>query len=295
MRRNTLFVLAGLLFLVPVLIVGQQAVEHVDLNVIHKIKTAELGGETGGGFGGGGRGPSSQVMNLIYNLTDRYGPRLTNSPQFRAAGDWAVAQLKEWGLSNVNLEKWPTERLRGGSIPSWQFTRYTGAMVEPSYMPIIGYPQAWTAGTNGVLTGEATLAPIQAPGDLEKFRGKLKGKIVLTSPVVDMPFPTKPLGARYSDAELAAMVPELLPGAGGRAGRMTQEERQAFNERQRTFMAEEGVLHDRLPRGPPVKAVRYLLRTAHRARAMSRRTCLRFRSRRKITTALRDSWSTACR
>src|ERR1700683_5195896 len=100
---------AAMLLAVSALIFAQ---EKVDLNVMHKIKTAELAG--GGGFGGGGGGGrgggagGSRVMTIMYNLTDRYGPRLTNSPQFRAAGDWAVGQLKEWGLSNAHLEKWST-------------------------------------------------------------------------------------------------------------------------------------------------------------------------------------------
>ena len=253
MSRRIIFALS-LSLLVPLLIVGQQNVERVDLNVIHKIKVAELGGG-GGGFGGGGGRGASQVMNVMYNLSDRYGPRLTNSPQFRRAGDWAVGQLKEWGLANVHLEKWATTGGRGGPIPSWEMTAYSGAMVEPTFMPIIGYPQAWSGSTNGAITGEAVLAQIQIPADLDKWHGKLKGKIVLTVDPFDLPFPTAPLARRYTDDELRALVPELLPtpgaGRGGRGGRggqpnalanMTQEERQAFLERQRTFFSDEGVL-----------------------------------------------------
>ena len=253
MSRRMIFALI-LSLLVPLLIVGQQNVERVDLNVIHKIKVAELGGG-GGGFGGGGGRGASQVMNVMYNLSDRYGPRLTNSPQFRRAGDWAVGQLKEWGLANVHLEKWATTGGRGGPIPSWEMTAYSGAMVEPTFMPIIGYPQAWSGSTNGAITGEAVLAQIQIPADLDKWHGKLKGKIVLTVDPFDLPFPTAPLARRYTDDELQALVPELLPtpgaGRGGRGGRggqpnavatMTQEERQAFLERQRTFFSDEGVL-----------------------------------------------------
>ena len=255
MSRKTLFALSFALLL-PLLIVAQQATEHVDLNVIHKIKTAELGGGGGfgggGGRGGGGRG-NSQVMNIMYNLTDRYGPRLTNSPQFRRAGEWAVGQLKEWGLSNVHLEKWPTAGGRGGAIPSWEVTGYNGAMVEPAYMPLIGYPQAWSGSTGGLATGEAILAQIQAPADLDKWHGKLKGKIVLIVDAPELPFPTTPLAHRYTDEELLALVPEVLPtgnaaGRGGRAGQpaalaaMTPEERQALQEKQRAFFADEGVL-----------------------------------------------------
>src|SRR5580658_10011074 len=108
MPRKKYFI--GLLaLLVPALTIAQQPTERIDLNVIHQIKTAEIGGGAGGGRGGG-RGPARPpIMETLYNLTDRYGPRLTNSPQFRAAGDWAVGQLKEWGLSNVHLEKWATQ------------------------------------------------------------------------------------------------------------------------------------------------------------------------------------------
>jgi carboxypeptidase Q len=258
MQRKTLLLALFLALVVPLsLMIAQQPTEHIDLNVIHKIKAAEgVGGGGGGGFGrGGGRG-AAPIMTTMYYLSDRYGPRLTNSPQFRAAGEWAVGQLKEWGLSNVHLEKWATTGGRGGPIPGWQMTGYSGAMVEPTYMPIIGYPQAWTGSTNGTATGEAILAAIQTPEDMTKWHGKLKGKIVLTVEPPELAFPEAPLAHRYTDTELEAMVPDILPaggaaGRGGRGGRggpfaalmnMTPEERQAFTEKQRTFWQDEGVL-----------------------------------------------------
>ena len=91
MPRKFLLAILALLISIPLLIVAQQP-ERVDLNAIHKIKTEEF--------------EHSKVMDILYNLTDRYGPRLTNSPQFRAAGEWAVKQLHEWGLSKAHLEKW---------------------------------------------------------------------------------------------------------------------------------------------------------------------------------------------
>src|ERR1039458_5974001 len=240
MSKRTLLIGILLLF-VPLLLVSQQAVERVDLNVMHKIKTAELGGG-GGGRGGGGRG--APIMETMYNLTDRYGPRLTNSPQFRAAGQWAVGQLKEWGLSNVQLEPWSSD------MPGWQCTYFAGSMIEPTYQSLIGVPVAWTGGTNGAVTGEAILAQIQTQADMDKFHGKLTGKIVLTSPAIALAFPTTPLAHRYTEAELAELVPEIIPTGGGRGGRggaasqpqMTMEERQAFQNRLRTYMKDEGVL-----------------------------------------------------
>jgi len=256
LSRKTLAI-SAIALIVPALIVAQQTTEKVDLSVIHKIKIAELGGGGRGG-GGGGRGGEgrggSQIMNIMYNLSDRYGPRLVNSPQFKRAGDWAVSQLKEWGISNAHLEKWSTAGGRGGAIPSWEITGYSGAMVEPTYMPIIGYPQAWSGGTGGPITGDAVMASIQAPADLDKWHGKLKGKVVLTAPLQELAFPTTPLGRRYTDEELKELEPEVFPTGGGRGGRggfpgqnaalaaMTPEERTAFQEKQSKFWAEEGVL-----------------------------------------------------
>ena len=227
----------SLLVLLVSLLAGAQ--ERVDLNVIHKIKAEELGN-------------GSKVMDIMYNLTDRYGPRLTNSPQFRAAGDWAVGQLKEWGLSNVHLEKWATPQ--DNPIPGWQVLHYNGAMVEPTYMSLIGVPVAWTGGTNGPVTAEAVLATIQSPADMEKWHGKLGGKIVLTVPPPELPFPATPLARRYTAEELTELATELIPAGAGRGGRgafggrggpmadMTPEQRREFQEKMRTFWKDEKVV-----------------------------------------------------
>ena len=235
----------------PLLILAQQQkTEQIDLNVIHKLKTAEFGAGGGGGRGGGNSG--GKVMDIMWNLTDRYGPRLTNSPQFRAAGEWAVSTMKEWGLSNVHLEKWVTTDVPTGPIPGWEIKGYSGAMVEPTYMPIIGMPVAWTRGTNGPVTGEPVFAPIEGPGDFDKYHGKLKGKIVLTAPEQDLGFPTTPLASRYTAEQLTDLATELIPVPGGRGGRggrggaalanMTPEERRAFQEKLRSYWKDEDVL-----------------------------------------------------
>ncbi len=238
MLRKTVAI--TLLFVLgPALLPAQ---ERVDLNMVHKIKTEAFN--------------NSKVMETMHQLTDRYGPRLTNSKQFREAGNWAVKQLTEWGLSNAKLEKW------AAGYPGWQYTHYSGAMVEPSYQPIIGMPVAWTAGTNGPVTGEAILASVQNAADMEKFHGKLQGKIVLTVEPPELEFPTTALATRYSPEQLADLATELIPAAnvGGRGGRggaaagsrggrggaagapQSPEDFQALQTRLRNFWKDEGVL-----------------------------------------------------
>jgi hypothetical protein len=211
------------------------AQEKVDLPMMHRIRAEEFN--------------NSKVMDTMHQLTDRYGPRLTNSKQFRAAGDWAVKQLNAWGLSNVTLEKWDA------GFPGWQYTYYNGAMVEPTYQPIIGVPVAWTAGTNGPVTGMAVLASVQTPADLDKWKGKLAGKIVLTVAPPDLAFPATPLARRYTPDELTEMATDLIPSGSGRGGRgggrggragaannMTIEEQRALQQRVRAFFKDEKAL-----------------------------------------------------
>ena len=52
----------------------------------------------------------SQVMDTLSYLADVHGPRLTNSPQFRAAVAWAQGRLRDWQLANVHGEPFPFGR-----------------------------------------------------------------------------------------------------------------------------------------------------------------------------------------
>ena len=136
--------------------------EKVDLGVLHRIKSEAFA-------------RNSKVMDTLFYLTDVYGPRLTGSPNINDAGNWAVKKMQEWGLVNVKMEKW------GPFGRGWAPTRFAAMMKEPEFQPIIGFAQPWSPGTNGPVTGQAMMAVITGPEDLEKFKGKLKGKIVLTA------------------------------------------------------------------------------------------------------------------
>jgi hypothetical protein len=114
----------------------------------------------------------SQVMENLYYMSEVYGPRVTNSRNHRAAAEWAMQQMKAWGLKNVHLEPFSFGY-------GWQIKKYYGAMESPVYAAIPGFPLAWTPGTNGPLTAEPVWVPIHSKEDFAKYHGKLKGKIVL--------------------------------------------------------------------------------------------------------------------
>ncbi len=132
--------------------------DKVDLDVLSQIKTEAF--------------QHSQVMENLFYISEVYGPRVNNSRNHRAAAEWAMEQMKEWGLQNVHLEKWPFGY-------GWQIKKYYGALESPAYAAIPGFPLAWTPGTDGPITADAMWAPIHSKEDFPKYRGKLKGKIVL--------------------------------------------------------------------------------------------------------------------
>jgi carboxypeptidase Q len=199
-----------------------QSTETVDLDAITRLK--EEGFER------------SEVMDTAWWLTDRYGPRLTNSPQMRAAADWAVKRLTEWGLVNVKQEPWGTEFGRG-----WSNERTVLLVTQPSPWPVLAYAKAWTPGTNGTVTAEAILAPIATDADIEKFRGKLKGKIVLLQNPREVRPLFDPPARRFTDDNLTTMQEQPVappgggPAFGGGGG-------QAFVAKRNAFLIAEGVV-----------------------------------------------------
>ncbi|MGA2135653.1 MAG: M28 family peptidase [Bryobacteraceae bacterium] len=157
----------------------------------------------------------SKVMDHLSWLSDVYGPRLTASPEFFQAADWAAGRLREIGLSNVHLEPW------GPFGRSWSAEQWSVEMVEPRYAPLNATPLAWTAGTNGPVTGELIITPTKrtynikkAREDFEAYRkqwtGKLRGKFVMLEDPKIPAQQSKPQFKRYTDAELAeiAAAPE---------------------------------------------------------------------------------------
>ena len=152
----------------------------------------------------------SQVMDIMSYLIDDIGPRLTGSPNMKKANEWTRDEFTQWGLVNAHLESW------GPFGRGWAYQLCEVRMISPDYMQFLALPEAWTPGTNGPLRGEVTQVIASTAADLEKYRGKLAGKIVLLGEA-RLPEPSdKPIFSRDDAADLdkiAAYQPSGGPNA----------------------------------------------------------------------------------
>lgn len=206
MRILPLGALVGALSVVSICI-PLSAEDRSDLAIVGRIKAEAF--------------ENSQVMDTLEYLTDQYGPRLTVSPEWREAADWAVKRLQGYDLENVHLEKW------GAPGRGWTLKRASLEMLEPRYSAMVAAPLAWSDVTAGEQTGDVILAqygsgrrsldPKIAGEELDKFeaqwKGKLRGKIVLLSSVRKVEPETRTEFRRYTNQELSEMAEAPAPTA----------------------------------------------------------------------------------
>jgi carboxypeptidase Q len=196
------------------------AEEPVDLEMVTRIREEGL--------------QHSQVMETVRHLTDDLGPRLTGSPQLKAANEWTRQRLAGWGLRNAHLEPYPFGR-------GWSFSRSSVHMLKPHQLPLSALPKAHTPGTAGPVRGTVAIAKLLKEEDFEAWRGKLAGKIVLMNGPVDL----------HEETEPRERTPEALrelgrfPVPADRDANEYKEssiERARFREALNRFLAEEKVL-----------------------------------------------------
>jgi carboxypeptidase Q len=154
----------------------------------------------------------SQVMEHVIMLADVYGPRLTGSPAIEQAGEWAQAQLRGWGLSNVREERFAFGR-------GWSLERFSAHLLEPQVQPIIGMPKSWTHGTGGPVVADVVLAPIRSEADFDRYRGQLRGRIVLTQPARQVNLLDGRIVLRMNEQEIAEARTIVDPRAAAAAAR----------------------------------------------------------------------------
>jgi len=161
MRRMRNLVACGFAAVLTVAVFAQ---EPVDTAMVAKIRAEGM--------------DRAKVLDTFNHLANVIGPRLTNSPAHKRAVAWTQDILRGYGLANVHAE--PFEFGRG-----WTLERFSVEMIEPRYMPLTGYPKGWSASTSGTITATPVWLPDPSAAALKAQAGKLRGAIVLTSPLQD--------------------------------------------------------------------------------------------------------------
>lgn len=204
--------------------VAQMAVEKIDTVAMAKIRDEGLN--------------RSQIMETISYLTDVYGPRLAWSPDYNEAAAWAKKRMESWGLENAHFDTFaPVAR-------GWTLKKLAAHVVSPRPYPLIAYAKAWSPATRGTVRGDAVYLDVNEEADFEKYKGKLKGAVVLLSSPRAIEAHWEAFAKRNSDSELLEMAnagPQPSQAFSGRnMGRFAQAMRLAAMKLQ--FIQKEGAL-----------------------------------------------------
>ena len=154
----------------------------------------------------------SKVNEPFDMFVNQIGPRLTGSPAHKRAADWAKDTLTKWGLTNSHLEAWEFGR-------GWELEKLTIEMIEPRYMPLTGFAEAWTPSTPGEVVLSAVSTADKTPDEVAAMADRIKGSALLTQPVItafidkDREQPELVAGAR-----IGAPAAPRQGGAGANAG-----------------------------------------------------------------------------
>jgi hypothetical protein len=165
----------------------------------------------------------SQIMATLTYLSDQIGPRLTGSAALNRASNWTASEMKRHGLSNVNLEPWVVPE-------GWKRGTATARLIEPDNGRSLAVASmGWYPGTRGKIQGEVVIIKAQTVKELEAYRGKLKGAIVLSGP----PAKVRPL-SEIDQPRTGGFRPRKGP-------RVSFADMRAMRRARSQFMTKEGV------------------------------------------------------
>jgi hypothetical protein len=187
LRKKNFSAAMMLALLIPMFVFGQ-SVDAVD-----KIKEEGM--------------KRSQAMQTMHYLTDVIGHRLTNSPSQKRANKWTKEQFEKWGLKNAIIDPW------GEFGRSWELKRFSAHLISPNYKPVRAYPQAWSPSTDGPITGKVIYVDAKNETELEKYKGKLKGALILTAPARSVSPAFDPVANRRTVKELLDLEYSTPPEA----------------------------------------------------------------------------------
>ncbi len=189
----------------------QPATETLDMAAYQKIRDEGLN--------------HSHIMEFASALMDGIGPRLTGSPNLKKANEWTRDTLTKIGLENAHLDDW------GEFGMGWQQLNTWARMVTPDTAILITQATPWSPSTNGPVTGDVVFVNIQSEKDMDQYKDKLAGKIVLYGAMREVPPLDKALFERATDKELEELAEYPVTAGGGGMSPDMQRRIAAFVER----------------------------------------------------------------
>ncbi|NCI45809.1 M28 family metallopeptidase [Sediminibacterium soli] len=174
------------------------AQEKIDASVMQKIRTEGLDSN------------HSKVMDIVWNLTDKSGNRLTNSPGYMRAASYAKEALTGWGVQQATIDPW------GEFGKGWELEKSYVAITAPYYKPLLAYPKAWTGGTKKLQRADVLVITAKDTAALEAYRGQLKGRVLILDQPTVYKLGFKADATRYDEKQLEEMAGAKAQGQGNR-------------------------------------------------------------------------------
>lgn len=215
------FTLSALLLVTTVLAAQAPATgPGLDLAIIGRIRTEAI--------------QRSQAMDHVWWLSEVYGPRATGTPAFQQASEWAMKRFAEWGLANIHQERFPFGQ-------GWTIERFSAHLVQPQTQAFVGQPRWNSPSTSGPVLADVVHVQAQSEADLARYKGQLRGKIVVMQPVRRVRMLDGRIVLRMGDQEWdEAMHTPLEPAAAGGGPSPARRIAQAFEQSVQQFLVAEG-------------------------------------------------------
>ena len=202
----------------------------------------------------------SEIANTLSYMTDVLGARLTNSDDMRIAQDWAIKEMKRIGLKNTKIDPFMDYGV------SWDNEFFSLHLLEPDKQVMVGYPIAHTPGIDGRKQLSVELVEIKTKGDLNKYKGKLKGKAVLATPPPKIDLDKYRTGTpRYTENELLELSQKPFPNA-PRSPRPPRNPDLVSSVERNLFFKDQG-------RGIPQRLISRITERFYRTPAAKNRVC----------------------
>ncbi len=211
-RRTILFSIASLLLatVVGLRVAGQEPpfgqvrVDPTTQQILDEIKS------------------NNQIMANLEYLSDMIGPRVTGTDKTTQASRWTMEMFQKYGLENPHLEGWTIAR-------AWYRGSASARIVSPAEHLVTIASAGWAPSTAGKVRGTVVYVNARRPEELERYRGKLKGAIVVTAEPARLPDPYEiPRSPLLSVAQPPPGQPGGGSGGGGGGGQQFARTRDEF-------------------------------------------------------------------